>query len=156
MRQFKDIPMKMVKCLFVLYLCVTSGAIYALENKHILTLTIINKTSDTLSYVGVKNMTPGNSYIVTPTDILPGGATTVTGTTTPYYDMTAQLRFKDNTGNVNLLSIKNHRHINYAQPSFSMHNESYISFVESKKLNRDESADAVMLNSATVVIRDKA
>lgn len=148
--------MKMVKYVLALYICVASWTICALDNKHTLTLTIINKTTDTLSYLGVKSMNPSNSFSVTPTDILPGGAATVTGTTTTYYDMAAQLRFKDNTGNVNLLSIKNHHHINYDQPNFSMHNESYISFMDAKRLNRDESADALMSNTATVIIQNKA
>jgi hypothetical protein len=149
--------MKTVKCL-LFCICVLAQTVFALDNKHnhTLTLTIINNTTETLSFAGVKDMNPSNAFTMTPTEILPGGAATVTGTTTPYYDMAGQLRLKDNSGNVNLLYIENYRHINYEQPHFSMHNNNYISFTESKTFNRDENANVLMLNAARVVIQNKA
>lgn len=130
---------------------------YALDNSsnYILTLTVVNHTNETLSFAGVKETNPGNTFQVAPTEILPGGAATITGTTTQYYDLTGHLRFRDSTGFVSLLKVQNSRHINYEQPKFSMHNENYVAYTDSKIYNKDKNVRTLMSSAATVVIQNK-
>jgi hypothetical protein len=146
-----------ISILATLGLCLLTSHAYALDDNHnyTLTLTVINHTNETLTFAGVKQTNPGNIFQVTPTEILPGGAATVTGTTTPYYDLTGHLRFRDSTGFVSLLRIQNHRHINYQQPKFLLHNENYIAYTHSRKYNEDTNARTLTSSAATVVIENK-
>lgn len=149
--------MKIIKIIIATLCTCAAMSSYALDNQnnYTLTLTVVNHTDKTLSYVGPKDTNPGNAFQVTPTEILPGGAATVTGTTSQYYDLSGQLRFRDDSGFVSLLKIDNNRHINYDQPKFAMQNENYISFTDAKVDNKNEDASVLMSSAATVVIENK-
>ena len=119
-----------------------------------LVLTLINNSSEILNYTGATKTNPGSAFSVMPTEIFPGGAATITCTNMPYADLAGQLHFSDSSNNGNLLTIVDKRLIHYSQPVFSMHNDLFISFVESKTFNVDGKDDPRALSyiAATVII----
>lgn len=102
---------------------------------NMLQLTIKNNTTEVLHYMGASHTNPGSIFIINMIDIFPGGQAVVTCMSSPYYDLAGELHFNDAAGNGNLLTVLDRRLIHYGQPIFSMSNNQFISFVESKVFN---------------------
>lgn len=121
-----------------------------------LTLRLVNHSTETLTYAGISKTNLGNSFFVTPKVILPGGAATIVGITTPYTDLIGQMHFRDNKNYSHLLYISDPRMINFKQPIFSIYNENLISFVKPASFIKNENQDpsSVAYSSATIVIEN--
>lgn len=119
-----------------------------------LKLTIRNNSTEILHYTGVTRASSGSVFLIDSTDIFPGGEATVTATNSPYYDLAGELHFNDAQGNGNLLVVKDRRLFHYDQPVFSMSNNQFISFVESKEFNAQASENPRALSyvAAKVII----
>lgn len=119
-----------------------------------LTLRLVNNSSETLTYAGVTKTNLGNSFFVTPKIILPGGAATILGITTPYADLVGKIRFRDTKNYNHLLHIVDPRMINFKRPLFSICNENLISFVKPSSFikNANEDPSSIAYSSATVII----
>jgi hypothetical protein len=119
-----------------------------------LTLRLINNSTETLTYTGISKTNLGNSFTIMPRVILPGGAATIVGVTTPYVDLVGKMRFRDTKNFTHLLNIVDPRMINIKQPVFSIHNENLISFVKPASFtkNENQSPGSIAYSSATVVI----
>lgn len=119
------------------YFCFSMRITYAFAEdspSHLL-LVLMNDSSKTLNYMGVRNANPGNIFSIMPTEIPPLGVAMITGTlSTPYFDLIGNLLFKDSTPNGNIFSIIDHRLFYAGEPTFSMRNDRFISFVTSKSL----------------------
>jgi hypothetical protein len=124
----------------------------------ILTLRLVNHSNETLTYAGVTKTNLGNSFFVIPKTILPGGAATITGITTPYADLVGKIRFRDTKNYNHLLHIIDPRMINFKQPLFSIHNENLISFVKPSSFAKNTNQDptSIAYSSATVIIEKNA
>lgn len=114
---------------------------FALPNgaPNVLKLTIKNNSPEILHYTGVTHTSLGSVFIINATAIFPGGEALVTCTSSPYYDLMGQLHFNDAAGNGNLLTIIDRRLMHFSPPTFSMLNNQFVSFVESKKFNAEDS-----------------
>jgi hypothetical protein len=151
--------MKKIKLLIAIFsLCLFTQWSYAFNapTNDTLTLRLINHSSQTLTYTGVRKTNIGNVFFVTPTVIFPGGAAIIVGTTTPYTDLVANLSFQDKTHYTHLLHINDPRMINLKQPIFSIYNDKLISFVTPLSLSKNENQDidSVAYSAATVVIEN--
>jgi hypothetical protein len=145
---------------FIYTLLIASQCCYAFNapTNDTLTLRLINHSSKTLVYTGAKKINVGNSFFVTPTTILPGGAAIVVGVATPYTDLSANLPFQDETRYTHLLHIVDPRMITFKQPTFSIYNKNLISFVKPTSFVKNENQDPSSLaySSTTVIIQDTA
>ncbi len=153
--------MKKIKGLITIFsLCIFTQLSYAFNapTNETLTLRLINHSSKTLSYIGVRKTNVGNSFFVTPTVIFPGGAAIIVGTATPYTDLAANLPFQDETHYTHLLHISDPRMINLKQPIFSIYNDKLISFVTPASLSKNENQDidSIAYSAATIVIENTA
>lgn len=139
------------------YLCFPLQITYAFTDgsPSNLFLLLMNNSSKTLNYMGVRNANPGNIFSIMPTEIPPLGVAMITGTlSTPYFDLIGNLLFKDSTPNGNIFSIIDHRLFYAGEPTFSMRNDRFISFVTSKTFNKMGDPRALSYTAATVVIED--
>jgi hypothetical protein len=141
---------------FSFFLISQLGFAFNSPTNSILTLRLVNDSTETLIYEGVTETNLGNSFVITPKVILPGGAATITGITTPYTDLAGKMSFRDNKNYTHLLHIIDPRMINFKEPIFSIYNENLISFVKpsSFKKNEIQSPDSIAYSSATVVIEE--
>lgn len=139
-----------------LYLLTNACFAFIAPTNSTLTLRLINKSSETLTFTGVSKTNLGNNFTIMPRVILPGGAATIVGTTTPYVDLVGKLRFRDTKNFSHLLNINDPRMINFKQPLFSIHNDNLISFVKPSSFvkNENQSPDAIAYPSATVVVEN--
>lgn len=121
-----------------------------------LTLRLVNHSAETLTYAGITKINLGNSFFVTPKTILPGGAATIVGITTPYVDLVGKIRFRDTKNYNHLFRIVDPRMINFKQPIFSIYNENLISFVKPSSFikNANQDPSSIAYSSATVIIEE--
>ena len=149
--------MKMLKILSIAVCSlVISQVSYAFNsaNDNVLKLTIRNNTSEMLYYTGVTHTSPGSVFMINTTVIFPHGEAVVTCTNSPYYDLSGELHFTDVDGNGNLLTVMDRRLLHYGQPVFSMFNNQFVSFVESKVFNSEgrDNPRALSYVAATVIL----
>lgn len=139
-----------------LYLMTSTCFAFIAPTNSTLTLTVINNSAETLTFAGVSKTNLGNHFTIMPQVILPGGAATIIGTTTPYVDLIGKLRFRDTKNYNHLLNINDPLMINLKQPVFSIHNENLISFVKPSSFtkNENQSPGAIAYSSATVKIEN--
>ncbi|MDX1902196.1 MAG: hypothetical protein SFW66_09390 [Gammaproteobacteria bacterium] len=146
------------KCLlsFLLIFTAQVHASILQNNPETLTLTIVNHTSSMLSFAGIDHSQPGNTFQLGITEILPGGSSTLTATSNALFGITANLYFRDNQGNKNLLTIKDPRQLNTkSYGDFAMNNERFVSFVKMQSVNRDPNPNSLTWTAATIEIEDK-
>lgn len=137
-----------------LYFMASTSFAFITPANSTLTLRLVNHSTETLTFTGVTQSNLGNNFTIMPKVILPGGAATIIGTTTPYVDLVGKLRFRDTKKFSHLLNIDDPRMINLKQPLFSIHNDNLISFVKPSSFtkNENESPEAIAYSSATIVI----
>ncbi len=144
--------------LFILGMLAITQSVFAMDAARIsdtLSLTLINRSTETFHYIGANKTNPSNSFSVTSSDIPPGGSTVITGITTPYFDLSGELQFKDNEGKNHLLTIIDFRQIHIGQSVFSMMDNHFISFVKSKRFNTDQGPRSLTYDLVEVEIQDK-
>jgi len=149
--------MKIIKImLFFCSFCILPHLCFAFNapTNSTLTLRLVNNSTETLTYAGVTKTNLGNSFFVTPKIILPGGAATIVGITTPYMDLVGKIRFRDTKNYNHLFHIMDPRMINFKQPIFSIYNENLISFVKPSSFikNENQGPSSIAYSSATVII----
>jgi hypothetical protein len=120
-----------------------------------LTLTIINNSSQTLTYTGVSGVNTGNTFLIDNKKITPGDKAIVTGKTTPYADLAGAMSFNDEDGRSNILTVIDQRKYKVGQGIFLMRNDQFISF-DTKTLNTSSNPHALNYNFVTLIIRDNA
>jgi hypothetical protein len=149
---------KLLITIFSLYLFTERGYAFNAPTNDTLTLRLINHSSQTLTYAGIRKTNIGNLFFITPAVIFPGGAAIIVGTTTPYTDLVANLSFQDETHYTHLLHINDPRMINLKQPIFSIYNNKLISFVTPASLSKNENQDmdSIAYSAATIVIENTA
>src|SRR5579862_5169477 len=150
--------MKLIKTIAFCSLCIITSACFAFSapTNSTLTLQLINHSTETLIYTGTTKTNLGNAFFIMPKVILPGGAATIVGTTTPYVDLVGKMRFRDTKHYTHLLNIVDPRMIAFKAPVFSIHNENLISFVKPSSFAKNENQDpsSIAYSAATVVIED--
>ncbi len=149
--------MKKIKMIiYFCSLCIITHTCFAFNapTNSTLTLTLVNNSTETLTYEGVTHTNLGNSFFITPCVIFPGGAATIVGITTPYTDLVGKMRFRDNKNYNHLLTIIDPRMIDLQKPVFSVHNENLISFVNPSSFSKNASQDpySIAYASATITL----
>lgn len=121
-----------------------------------LTLRLINNSTETLTYTGVTHSNLGNSFVVIPQTILPGGAATIIGTTTPYVDLVANIRFRDTKKYNHLLHIVDPHMMDIKRPVFAINNQNLVSFVRPSSFTKNENEDmnSIAYPTATITIEN--
>ncbi len=139
-----------------LFIVACSCFAFSAPTNSTLTLTLVNRSAETLTYAGITKTNLGNSFSITPQIIYPGGAATIVGTTTPYNDLVGKIRFRDTKKYNHILHINDPRMINFKQPVFSINNKNLISFVRPSAFvkNTNQNPSSIAYPSATVVIEE--
>ncbi len=147
---------KMLAAFCSLYIMTCSCFAFAAPTNSTLTLQVVNHSTETLTFAGVSKTNLGNSFFVMQKVILPGGATTIIGTTTPYVDLVGKIRFRDTKNYMHLLNIVDPRMIDIKQPLFSIHNENLISFVKPSSFakNQNQDPNSIAYPSAIITVEN--
>lgn len=152
--------MKLFACFVLALLYSTPGwAITYRQNAapDTLLLTVINHTGETLDFIGMSSLNPGNTFQLTSPAILPGGEITITATATALADIRGHLLFRDAKGNRHTLNIQDPLQIHAGShvARFSMDNEKLVSFVHARTLNPDNQTRHLVWSAATLEIENR-
>jgi hypothetical protein len=142
--------------LFYFYSTLSVSYTFNIPANQTLVLRLINHSTRILTYAGVAKMNLGNFFFVTPKIVMPGGAATIVGITSPYTDLAGKVYFHDDTNYNHLLHIVDPRMINFKRPVFSINNENLISFVKPKSFtqNENQSPGSIAYTAATIVVEN--
>ena len=146
--------MKKLLTLFCVMLFATSS--YALENTSTVTMTFVNHSNETLTYIARSGQTQ-NTFSNPPIIIKSGETATIQGTTSYSEDLVGILFFKDASGFNNVFNVIDYRKIKSGQPVFAFpgNNKKFVSTVISRTFNPDTNGRALTFSAATIEINQK-
>jgi hypothetical protein len=147
--------MTKIRCFFfiIAILSFFSTASFA-TNKNAVTITLLNKTTETLIYKEAVTDIPLNRFTVIPQIILPGKTALIIAETPIGYDLFAALYFQDSVSSNNIFNIKDYRQFHTGQPVFSLGNTKYTSSIKSRKFNPVKEPQALCFVKAEVVVTE--
>jgi hypothetical protein len=94
-----------------------------------MTVTLVNQSSDTLTYSGVTDANPENVFLVSPKVIMPGSTVTVTSVSNNYNvpDLSGNVHFQDRTGKNYAVHVSDAKQMHYGNEAhFVMADEKFI------------------------------
>lgn len=149
--------MKLTTRILFLIASLITAYTYADNNRSTLLLTLRNHTNETLSYAGVSEQNPDNTFLVAPAVIPPNTNATIVATSTFTEDLAGKLHFKNYTNADNVFLIVDYRKFKIGQPVFEFYKSApqLTSTTTAKIINPDHNGRALMYSAATVEINEK-